>query len=123
MAIEKKRKYPSPGDVLWEGGYLDHDSVIPAAVPSTLPGGLSPLVVILDTTKDTWQATAQLTWGSDGTVVFEEGDRVLVETWAATLRGARKIGPLYANDMPEIGKPGLRAEGNTSSAGSSQNLK
>lgn len=123
MASKNKIKYPSPGDVLWEGGFADVDRTLNAALPTRYFGGMSPLLVMIDTTKTNWQETAEKTWTADGTVFFEEADRNLIEPLANQLREAGKIGPIFPDNNADIGKPGIRSSGNVLGHDSSQAMK
>lgn len=105
----KKPKYPKPGDVLWEGGFADEATTLPAAVPQRYLGGLTLLYVIVDTTQEGWQDLATAVWEKEGTVCFAEEERPLVEELANRLVAEGRLHSIYPDDNQQIGLPGIRA--------------
>lgn len=122
---EQKKQYPSAGDVLWEGGFLDETEVTPAGIPNRMLGGWSPLLVQVMPDVD-WKETCLKVWQNNGTVFFQdftEEDMALVREYADRLVAEKKIRAWYPDELePGMMVPGIRGEYKTPTHGSAQSL-
>lgn len=125
MTERKQKKYPSPGDVLWEGGFIDETKVTPAGIPNRMLGGWSPLLVEVTPDVD-WRATCLKVWQNDGSVFFRdftEEQMEEVRRYADRLVQERLIRAWYPDELePGMDLPGIRGEYKPPTHGSAQAL-
>lgn len=112
---QQKKKYPSPGDVLWEGGFVDINDVVPVARPNRYLGGQSPYMILVDkaTVKD-WKESCLKVWQADGSAFFKDftaTDMGEVYVYASQLVKEGKLRAWYPDQAePDFPYMGVRGE-------------